>query len=405
MKNRSIICSLFMITLFFLLNVNAKPSVSIDSLAGTVEIQRAGTIIWTFAAKNIKLFNNDLIRVADSGIAVLAWPDGTSSYVNKKSQILVTLFQKKGSPDIVSNITVMFGATFFIVKKILPSSKSDEMKIYTPTAVLSIRGTSFLVDVDNLKTKTTVKMINGLLMVKNISKNISVFLGTPFQTEIELDRNPSTPEAVLKSDIDSIKMWVPEPVIDKEIASQIENSKNDRLDLESNYQSRCLITQFTNKSGYKGSWNIGQEITRYLGAVLRKNLTQTVIMITDSIAADPAETAKSQNARFYISGRIDKFELIKRSSVSIDNDSYRESVIARTSISIKLFDMTENQELLNESFTTDIPGKSSAYNSWNSFHKKAFDLDDSAFTKTIIGSAIYLTINKSINPILDNIKK
>jgi len=120
-------------SLFLCISISyAKSSVSFDSLSGVVEIQRAGNVKWEYASKSSKLFHNDLARIPDTGMAVLKWPDGTRSFLHKKSQILVTLLQKKNSSDIVSNVTIMFGTAFFIVKKLLPKDRTEEMKIYTP---------------------------------------------------------------------------------------------------------------------------------------------------------------------------------------------------------------------------------------------------------------------------------
>jgi hypothetical protein len=384
---------------------DAKPFVTIDSLTGIVELQRSGTIYWSNVSKESKLYDNDLLRVPGNGLAMLRWPNGTQTYVHKTSQIMITLFQKKNDKGILANATIMFGAAFFIVKKMLPKDKSEEMRVYTPTAVLSIRGTSFLVDVDSTRAITTVKMLNGLVMVKNVTKNISVLLGTPYQTVIEKNLNPSTPKAVLQNDIDSMKQWLPVPVIENEIAKQIDNSKQDRMDLASDYQEKCLVTHFVNASGYNGPWNIEQEITRQFSTLLRKNLARVVVMMTDSVVSDPVETAKSLDARFCISGKIDQFELSKHAEISAMADEYRESVIAKTGFEVKLFDMSQNKEIVNELLVSESVGKNILENTWDVFNKKAFNLSDSTFVKTIMGSATQASINKSIKTIIKKIQE
>ncbi len=383
----------------------AKVSVSFDSLTGVVEIQRAGNIKWEYASKGSKLFHNDLVRISGTGIAVLKWPDGSRSFLHKRSQILVTLVEKKNSTDIVSNVTVMFGAAFFIVKKLLPKDRSEEMKIYTPTAVLSIRGTSFLVDVDTVNQSTKVKMVNGLLTVKNISKNVSVLLGTPYQTEVVFNQNPVSPRAVLQSDFDSMKLWIPKPVIEEEIARQIENRTLEKIELTAEFQDRCLVAQFTNVSKYNGKWDIGQEFTRQLSSQLRRTLSKTVVMLVDTIVEAPLETAKSINARFCITGTIDKFDLVKHAAISTKGDEYRETVNARASVTIKIHDLVQNKDILSNSFTSEMQGKNIADNSWETFHKKAFNLNDTSFTKSIIGSVSVNSIDdaaKAIVKVMEN---
>lgn len=401
---RSSISIIFCLFLFISISY-AKSSVSFDSLAGVVEIQRAGNIKWEYALKSSKLFHNDLVRIPDTGIAVLKWPDGTRSFLHKKSQILVTLVEKKNSTDVVSNVTVMFGAAFFIVKKLLPKDRTEEMKVYTPTAVLSIRGTSFLVDVDPVEKNTKVKMVNGLLIVKNISKNVSVLLGTPYQTEVAVDQNPVTPHAVLQSDLDSMRLWIPEQVIKEEIARQIENTTQNRIELSSNYQDRCLVALFTNSSKYRGKWDIAQEFTRQLSSQLRRTLSKTVVMLVDTIVDNPLETAKSINARFCITGTIDNFDLVKHASISTNGDDYRETINARVTVTIRMHDLAQNKDIINNSFTSETLGKNPEDNSWNTFHKKAFNLSDSTFTKSIIGYVSVNSLTKAVNAVTKEMEK
>jgi hypothetical protein len=384
---------------------DANPFITVDSLNGIVELQRSGTINWSAVTKGSKLYNNDLLRVPDIGIAVLHWPDGTQTYVHRKSQIMITLFENKIEKKILANATVMFGAVFFIVKTILPKNKSEEMRVYTPTAVLSIRGTSFLVDIDSTRAFTTVKMLNGLVTVKNVTKNISILLGTPYQSVIEKGLNPTTPKAVLQNDLDSMKMWIPQSIIENEIAKQIDKSKQDRMDLVGDFEERCLVTQFINTSGYRGPWDIEQEITRQFTTILRRNLARVSVMVTDSIVSDPIETAKSLNARFCISGKIDQFEISKHAEISDRADEYRESVIARTGIVVRLFDISQNKEVFNELFSAESAGKNNLDNTWDIFQKKVFNLSDTVFTNTIIGSAAQSSVNRAIEKITNNIQE
>lgn len=377
----------------------AKPSVSIDSLSGTAEIQRSGSITWNYATKNTKLFNNDLIRVSDSSVALLDWPDGNRTYINKNTQILISLYQKKGNTDIMSNVTVMFGAAFFIIKKILPSSKNDGMKVYTPTSVMSIRGTSFLVDVDTAVHKTTIKMVSGMLLVRNISRNVSVLLSTPYKTFVEIGNNPSAPAAILKEEIDSMKIWIPEPVIDLEISEQLNNYSDIAAKLKNDFQQECLVTQFVNTSKYKGEWKIEKEISRFFAAQLRQALAETVVRIADSATSDPLETARSINANFLVTGTIDRFDILKHAQISMTGDEYRESAIAIVTVSIKLIDVSENKEVLSKSFTAEVTGKNTKENSPKALHSKPFIISGHGIVKTIIGSAAESAVNQTVAPV------
>lgn len=396
------ICILLSFSIFSVLF--AKPTVTIDSLSGITEIQRAGTINWENLTKETKLFNNDMVRISEKGIVVLQWPGGTQTYVHKKTQILINLVKSKSEKSILSNATVMFGTALFIVKKILPKDDSEEMRIYTPTAVLSIRGTSFLVDVDSIRKSTTVKMLNGIISVKNVAKNISIVLGTPYQTIIQQNNYPSAPIAVLQEDLDSLKSWIPESVIKREIINQINDSKQDRINLTGDYQEKCLITQFTNSSSYSGPWPIEKEITRQFANILRNKLSSIVVMISDSSHKEPNQIGKNLNARFYISGNINSFELNKHAEISIHGDEYRESIIAKACISITVTDFSNNKELVRKSFCAEITGKNIQNNNWNILQKDGFNLDNTAFKNTIIGKAVMNSLLQSVTSAANSIE-
>jgi hypothetical protein len=405
MRNKRI-AAFALLLLFFLISVTfSKSYVNIDSIKGTAELQSEGTVEWKNITKATKLYNNDKVRVSDSGLVILHWPNGTITYVNQKSQILITIFQKKNEKTILTNATIMFGAAFFLVKNKFLKDKSEEMRVYTPTAELSIRGTSFLVAVDLSNTSTTVKMLNGFLMVKNIAKNISFLLGTPYQTVIVKNENPSTSAVVLQNDIDSMKQWIPLHIIENEISSQMDKSKQDRIELASNFDGNCLITQFTNASEYNGIWNIEQEITRHFTTLLRRNLSRLAVMATDSIVNDPLEAAKAFKTRYCISGKVDNFELSKYAAISVLGDKYSESILAKVSVNLKLTDLLMNKVLLDETFTSDFSGKNNLENTWDTFHKNAFNLSDTSFTKTIIGMAAQMVIIQSITSVTKSLQQ
>lgn len=94
MRNTKII-SFVLLQIFMFSAAFSKPFVNTHSMTGTAKLQRAGTVEWKILTKDTKLFNNDIVRVSDSGLVILHWPNGTIAYVHKKTKILITLFQKK----------------------------------------------------------------------------------------------------------------------------------------------------------------------------------------------------------------------------------------------------------------------------------------------------------------------
>ena len=70
------------------LMANPKESfVTIDSLAGTAEVQKQGQQQWKPVSLGAKLYSNDLVRALDKSFARIGWPDGTTSYIRANSQV------------------------------------------------------------------------------------------------------------------------------------------------------------------------------------------------------------------------------------------------------------------------------------------------------------------------------
>jgi hypothetical protein len=112
---------------------------------------------------------------------------------------------------------------------------------------------------------------------------------------------------------------------------------------------------------------------------------------------DPLETAKTTNAHFCITGTIEKFDLVKRAAISTKGDEYRETVNARVTITIRMYDLIQKKDVIRNSFTSEMQGKNTPENSWDTFHKKAFNLSDTTFTKSIIG---YVSVNSVTDAVM-----
>jgi hypothetical protein len=393
--NKYILTIITVLSFSFHSFATAKQFVSVHEIKGIAEIQRAGTIEWKYLTRDTKVNNNDIIRVNDSGKVTLKWPDGTMTYVQKNTQIMVTLYENKAKTTLRANATLMFGAAFFIVKKIIPHDDSEEMKVYTPTSVIAIRGTSFLVEVDTAKMTTAVKVLSGVVLVKNISKNLSAILGHPYKTIIEKNTNPSAPVAILKNDIDSLLQWIPEPVVNSQLTEQINQSKQDRSALLGTVEEKCIITQFVNNSDYKGSWKPGPEISRHFATLLGDYATRLVVMISDSVITNPVDFAKSQNARYVISGTIDHLETNPYAQISASADEYKESIIAKVAITIQAYDITKTKPVISQMYSAEVSGKNSKENTLNELNKLPFSFSDSTFSSSIIGKALDQTLRKA----------
>lgn len=374
------------------------PYVVIDSLKGKAEVQRAGQQQWVLIGKNSKLYNNDIIRVLDKSVVRLKWQNGSIVYVNSKSQLLINLHKDTINNIVTNYATVFFGAVYFIVKKTLPKEvfTRQETKVYTPTAILAIRGTSFSVNVNKKNGFTRIGIINGTVLVKNILKTQSLFLSAGYQTEVAMNVDPLVPKPLLEKEIQVLKAWVPPDVIIADMAQQIAQAKADYSTITGKLEEKIVVVPFTNSSMYKGKWNIGEDIASMLAKNIKlKNRVQCNTLPLVKQEANPIQIGFNEKARFIITGDITHFEIIKRAEITAAADKYRELSIAKVCLRIQLIDVSAKKEIYKNDFSQEVSGKNIEGNNWKYISTLKFDLNDEAFTLSILGKALNYTLDQS----------
>ena len=375
--------------LFFFLLFSSYGNTSyvvIDSLAGKAEIQRAGRHDWYYVQKGERLYSNDMLRVLDNSLARLVWPDGSNAYVHKNSQILITFLTSEPA-KLLSHSTVFFGAVYFVIKKVLPKKISDEMRVYTPTAIISLRGTSFEIKVDK-NGSTVAKVINGVVHVRTIHKTSATYLSAPYKTIVRKETDPIIAGAILQSDIDSLKSWVPSEVVEAEIKDQLARSRRDHLIITGKSEDKCIILPFTDSASYQGNWDIGKEVSSFFADIIHRSTSTMKIAAIDTSMPDPLIAAKKYNARYALTGVIQAFDIFQHAEISAQADEYRERSIARVKITIQVIDAHVGSVLWEETSTGEVSKKNKEENSWKVISTLPFDLHDEQFAGSILGQAI-----------------
>jgi hypothetical protein len=374
--------------------LSAEPCFEIDSLVGKAEVQRAGMLNWKIVTEGTKLYNNDVFRVLEKSHAKIVSSSGSMIYINEKSQILVNLAENRDQNILSNYITVFFGATFFVIKKMLPKKLTIQThtKVYTPTAVMSIRGTAFTVDVEKKSGKTAVQVMNGTIVVKNIIRSISSFLSSPYKSTIEVNSDPAHPVPILENDITVLKSWVPEPVVDDIISHQLASRERERHIISGKYENKLIITAFPNASQYQGSWNIGKALAGELARYINSSQQQIKAAVFDSTWTDPLSVGTAKKSRFVITGVIEKFDIIQVASITTSADKYNEYYVAKVKIALQLIDVAEKKLVLEETIDGEVSGKNVKANSWQMIGDMKFKLHDSKFSRSILGQAIHQTI-------------
>lgn len=394
MRKRSLLRAVFVLLSTVALCI-AEESVFIilDSLSGQAEIQRAGQNEWKFCKENQKIYNNDIFRVLDKSVARLRWSNGSVAYVHQKTQISVSLLQRESGSSL-SHTTILFGAVFFIIKKILPNELVNDTKVYTPTAVIAIRGTSFLIDVQ--EGMSSIKMVRGTVLVGNIKKNVSRYLGAAFKTVIAAGTDPILPSAVLSDDIDSIRQWVPSVVVDNEIEKQRLEAKRDYTILSGKLDEKCIVVSFIDSSGYQGPWKLSQLIPKAFVSVIKEHHPRMNISFSDTAGTDLLLDAYKRKTRYIISGTIENFSLVPKAQISVKADEYRESLTGTVKIKLEVTDAKEKSVISEVNLIGEVTRKRDDADEWQQLETVTFGLDDEKFKNSLIGTTLKQALEQAL---------
>lgn len=378
------------------LATSAEKAAILDSLAGSAEVQRAGSTKWKPFEIKGKLYNNDVLRIKKGGHGHVYWPDKSEAYVHGGSQILINIGPPKDTKKLLSYATVFVGSAFFVIEKMLPRKKEEAIQIYTPTAVISIRGTSLSIQVAPDDGNSTIKVVCGTVRVSCIKNNSSAFLSAPFKTTIEKLTSPIKSTTMLTADFDSLKTWVPPEVIVHQMALHLSGGKRNQTIISGRLDAKCVIQPFENGSTYKGPWKISSKLPHILAERLKKSHHRINITVTDSAFSDPAKAAKKNKARFVISGTVQLLDIINHAAITVRADEYRERSIAKARLSFTIFDTEGKVDSTTIEVTGERTGKKNVGNSWNTIDKIPLDFTNEKFKGSIVGVALDQALEQAV---------
>ncbi len=396
-------CCVLLLLSFHAASAAPKESFAVlDSLAGKAEIQKSGQQQWLQAACGAKLYSNDIIRVSDKSLARLSWPDGSNSFVRANSQILLTFFESSETNLLSTHITVLYGAVFFVIKEILPRAitKKYDTKVYTPTAVISVRGTGFSVDVDRKNGGTLCKVVNGTILVKNSKKNVSSFINAGFQTYLEAVTDTIVSKVLLDKELNELKTWVPPEILEREISLQITKAKRDHQVLTNDFKDKFIIIPFANHSKYKGQWDIATSFVFEMSELLKQMNKNVSIAKMDSASKDPATVGRENNAHFVILGDIEDFDVVQHAEITAAADEYKEFYIAKVRLRVQLINVSNKKTEFDKTFIGETRGKNQKENSFQKIGKLTFNMKDPKFSKTILGSSIQQALDQAVEQVV-----
>ena len=118
----------------------------VDQAAGQAAVQR-GT-----ASLSVKsgdpLYEGDVIATGASGSIVIVFRDSTTFSAGPNSEVSLRQFRFEPAASSGEMLAEVKRGTLSVVSGQLVKGSPGAMKIKTPTAVLNVRGTTFLVNVD-----------------------------------------------------------------------------------------------------------------------------------------------------------------------------------------------------------------------------------------------------------------
>jgi hypothetical protein len=124
------------------------------------------------------------------GSVILLLADGSQLLVESKTRVVL---KSPGSGD-GSFLQMFIGEILANIKKRL--GETPPFRMGTPSAVITVRGTRFSVQVDK-KGRTALQVFEGIVEVEGLTgKPRAVLVEPGYQTQIELGKQPQVPQAI-----------------------------------------------------------------------------------------------------------------------------------------------------------------------------------------------------------------
>jgi len=124
------------------------------------------------------------------GSVILLLPDGSQVLVKSKTRLVL----KSPATSEGHFLQMFLGEILANIKKRL--GETPPFRLGTPSAVITVRGTRFSVQV-NKKGRTTVQVLEGVVEVEGLAEKPRTVLVEPgYQTEVDPGKQPQTPQEI-----------------------------------------------------------------------------------------------------------------------------------------------------------------------------------------------------------------
>ncbi len=126
-----------------------------EELNGHVDVQRGGKGSFQPLSRNSFVKTNDVVRAEGDGMAEFKWSDGTRLRMTPNSQLTIKKVSYNSLQKVDSSQFKLTSGKVF-VRIVKPLGSGSQFEVETPTALASVRGTVFSVEVTDGKTEVAV---------------------------------------------------------------------------------------------------------------------------------------------------------------------------------------------------------------------------------------------------------
>lgn len=127
----------------------AAPAVAeigrVKSNVGVASVDRGGRLL--AVAPGVQLEPGDVLVTGRDGRMGVTFVDGTRFAVGPNSRVTLTSFQFDRTRQTGSFVTSVDRGTLGVVSGRIAKSRRDAMRVRTPTSMLGVRGTRFVIEV------------------------------------------------------------------------------------------------------------------------------------------------------------------------------------------------------------------------------------------------------------------
>lgn len=203
----------------------------ISKAKGDVKIQKQSSSDWMNGKSGMIINSGATIRTGNKGFALIKYIDDKSLIkMRPKSELIIEGTKEKES--ILKKISVNIGAALFEIEK-----RQKRFTVETPTAVASVKGTKFLVQVSLENNSTVIFGLEGILEIcnkdnkncKDLTKN---FKAVCTKGAITLFALPNTEIKDIEKTINSIGSSEKEDLKELEFEFLDENGKKKTVIIE-----------------------------------------------------------------------------------------------------------------------------------------------------------------------------